>query len=601
MKKILFPLLFFLELYALVIGGLNFYFRIKTYAPLQWGIAYVPFPADGKVLGLTGVLLLLISIPVVLRIKKELLPLICRRGALLLFLFLLPFLPVNFVTILAFIYLLVFVVYRIFSLFDINWLSGEKGGRYALTLAVCGGVAGALYGVWLQQVAYNCLVLPFSDWTVYTLAYRELGESLFSAPLRFFTIGGHFNLLPNMVGAVVFRFRPDIDTIFYLNSFIIYSTIPCAYFTGRSCGVPPWRALLFSLGLLLHFSLANLNTCVFYGYHPNIYLLPLFLLFYGFYVRKKYIPAVVFLILSLLVQETFAVFWFGFGFMLLVFEERRMKITGIVLMLLMIACFLLETRLCMLLDSGEKISQYKQMFHYSNLGGTVPEILLSPVVKPAVFFGELFAAENFYFAGMLFAGFFAAVFSAKLLVMVLPSLAGVFLLNGTDLANVCMQYQVEFAAVLIAAGMTGLSACGKISTSKVTAALAATIAGMFLCGFFTGQLPWGFYNCRVITGKFVDRKMQITELEKLIPPGKTLQTTLSFQAHFAGRNPLESFSGTAVSEKAEYLILPFSDLFVSKKDLRQIVLKLNKSAAWKCLAADPDPQYGVLVFVRTKR
>ena len=140
MKKILFPLLFFLELYALVIGGLNFYFRIKTYAPLQWGIAYVPFPADGKVLGLTGVLLLLISIPVVLRIKKELLPLICRRGALLLFLFLLPFLPVNFVTILAFIYLLVFVVYRIFSLFDINWLSGEKGGRYAFTLAVCGGV-----------------------------------------------------------------------------------------------------------------------------------------------------------------------------------------------------------------------------------------------------------------------------------------------------------------------------------------------------------------------------------------------------------------------------------------------------------------------------
>ena len=157
MKKILFPLLFFLELYALVIGGLNFYFRIKTYAPLQWGIAYVPFPADGKVLGLTGVLLLLISIPVILRIKKELLPLICRRGALLLFLFLLPFLPVNFVTILAFIYLLVFIVFRIFSLFDINWLSGEKGGRYALTLAVCGGVAGALYGVWLQQVAYNCL------------------------------------------------------------------------------------------------------------------------------------------------------------------------------------------------------------------------------------------------------------------------------------------------------------------------------------------------------------------------------------------------------------------------------------------------------------
>ena len=152
MKKIIFPLLFFLELYALVIGSLNFYFRIKTYAPLQWGIAFVPFPADGTVLGLTGVLLLLTVLPVVRRIKKELLPLICRRGSLLLFLFLLPFLPVNFLTILAFIYLLVFVVYRIFSLFDINFLSGEKGGKHAFSLAVCGGIAGAVYGVWLSTV-----------------------------------------------------------------------------------------------------------------------------------------------------------------------------------------------------------------------------------------------------------------------------------------------------------------------------------------------------------------------------------------------------------------------------------------------------------------
>jgi hypothetical protein len=179
--------LFFLELYALVIGVLNFYFRIKKHAPLHWGVAFVPFPADGKVLGLTAIVLLLITIPVIRRVKKELFPLICRRGMLLLFLFLLPFIPVNFLTIIACIYLLVWTVYRIFSLFDINFLSGEKGGKYASCLAVCGGVAGAVYGVWLQQTAYNHLVLPFSDWTVYTLAYRELGEVLFSAPLRLFT------------------------------------------------------------------------------------------------------------------------------------------------------------------------------------------------------------------------------------------------------------------------------------------------------------------------------------------------------------------------------------------------------------------------------
>ena len=86
--------------------------------------------------------------------------------------------------------------------------------------------------------------------------------------------------------------------------------------------------------------------------------------------------------------------------------------------------------------------------------------------------------------------------------------------------------------------------------------------------------------------------MQTAELKKLIPPGKTIQTNLGYQAHFAGRNPLESFSGCTVSETAEYLILPFSDFFVSEKDLQQIALELNKSAAWKCLAVDPGPQRG---------
>ena len=287
--------------------------------------------------------------------------------------------------------------------------------------------------------------------------------------------------------------------------------------------------------------------------------------------------------------------------MLLVFEERRMKIAGFVLMLFAVGCFLLETRLCILLESGEKVSQYQQMFHYSNLGRTVPEILLSPVTKPAVFWGELFAVENFYFAGMLLAGFFACVFSAKLLVMVLPSLAGVFLLNGNDLANICMQYQVEFLAVLIAACMSGLAVCGKRSGTQTSAALAATLTGMVLCGFFTGLLPWGFYNCRIMTGKFVDRKPQISELKKIIPPGKTVQTTLGYQAHFAGRNPVESFSGSRISEKADYLLVPAFDIFVETKDLQQIILNLRKSAAWECVAADPEPRRYVLVFVRIKR
>ena len=155
--------------------------------------------------------------------------------------------------------------------------------------------------------------------------------------------------------------------------------------------------------------------------------------------------------------------------------------------------------------------------------------------------------------------------------------------------------------MLIAAGMSGMACCFKNSGAKASAVLIATLAGMILCGFFAGRSPWGFYNNHVTIEKFADHSEQIKVLKKLIPAGKSIQTTLGYQAHFAGRNPVESFAGTQTSDRADYLIIPSGDIFTEAEVLQKITENALGSKQWKCIAVDPNPQRKAAIFVRVNR
>jgi hypothetical protein len=591
-------LLFIAECLALFSGFMNFFLRVKGVEPVHWLLAIVPSFFSFK-LGAASVFVI-IAFAFLLFRKGNIAKLTeFSLGALPVLLFLPGLLiPLSFFSILFFIAIVSWSVWRIFN--RCGWMipEGEKYAKLCCILTVAASVAGFSWGVWMQFDAWRRLKLVFSDWSVYVQAYQTLGSCLFSQPLKFFNVGGHFNLLPNLIGAFVFEFSPEPSTIFYLNSFVIYSTVPCVWFVLRSLKIAPFHAMLFSLSLLYHFTLANLNSCVFYGYHPNIYFLPLFLLCFGFFVRKNYKTAVSFLLLTLLVQETFAVFWFGTGLMLAICERGKKQKAGIILMLLMIAWFLLVSRVFMRWADTENIKEYQQMFHYSNLGSTIPEILLSPICKPAVFFKELFGIENFYFAGMLLLGSCASLFAARYFIVLAPVFLGVALLNGAVLSNIAMQYQVEFFAMLTAASGVGLAACRKISLHKESALLAAAVTGAVLCGCFAGRLPWGFYSYADSVKSFPDCRENIRRFKEFIPACKTLQTTLKYQAHFIGRNKLLDVSSKEILPEAEYILIPGKDIFISDADLQALIRLLARSGKYKVLVVDKTPGAEALLLTR---
>ena len=599
MKKLLYPLLLFLEISALGSVTIFYYLMIHTVEPVHWLVMTRNAQVENSVILLCQVLFAIIAVFLFRSKNTGLVKNIARGAWPLVLLYGLLFAPPGYWSLIAFTWIVTIAVFLAVRRCGLVLPGMETHGKMMAWISGAAGLAGAAYGMYLQFYGVYHLSLIFSDWSVYVLAYMDMASSFLSAPWKFFNAGGHFNLLPNCVGALLYSMTDEPFAIFVLNSLVIYSAVPCTYFAARSSGLAPLHALIFALGLLMHFSLANLNLCTFYGYHPNIYLLPLFLLFWGFFVRKKYGTAAVFMLLSLMVQETFAVLWFGFGLVLLFFfPPKKMRLSGAALSIAMVGWFFFVTRVLMSWGNAENAAGYQQMFHYSNLGNSIPQILLSPFYRPSVFFNELLAVENFYFALFLLAGFCTSLFYARLMLMLLPPFIGVCLLNNTELSNVAMQYQVEFFVVLAAAAAMGLVKCGNLSRETLSAALTATLCAMLLCGIFAGRFPWSLYSGMMAEKDSCREKAE--HLKKLIPPGAKLQTTLNWQAHFIGRNPLLDFADHKIHPDAEYALLPQRDLFLDADALQKIFRLFAASDDWKVAPFDPISER-VLLLVRVKK
>lgn len=595
----LYPVLFFLELTALASSIGMYCLKIRMVDPVNWLIALLDVKVALKYLVIVPILTGMITYVLFRSRNAKIFYNIVPQGIGLLLLFILLFIPLNIFNVIAFVIITTFSLFRIVNASGIRIPEFPDSHRTMAIMAVIGGLLGAAYGIYVQYYDLYHLTLIFSDWSVYVISYQELAADGFSVPWKFFNTGGHFNLLPNLLGTLLFTITSDPFAIFILNSLVIYSAVPCTYFAARSNGVAPFHSLLFALGLLFHFTLANLNSCVFYGYHPNIYMIPLFLLFWGYFSQKKYLTAAVFVVLSLLVQETFAVFWFGFGLFLTLFYSGKWRLAGAGIMLLMVGWFFFATRVVMSWGDAANAAQYHQMFHYSNLGNSIPEIVLSPFVRTEIFFRELFSIENFYFALMLFISFPAVVFYPKLAVVTILPLLGIFLLNGNLLCNVAMQYQVEVFVVLIAASVSGLACCAKRSVSRTNAVLCGALMAFFVCGSFIGRVPWGFFKGVIKAKAKEDCREKIEKIKSIIPAGSKIQTSYAYQAHFIGRNILYDFSEGKIRSDADYIILPWRDLFMGKEQIDELIGQIRDSEQWNLTSIDSDV-YKAFVLERIK-
>jgi len=433
--------------------------------------------------------------------------------------------------------------------------------RGGLLVSLLLAAIGFFWGFHMQEAAYNRLFLFYSDWGIYAEHYLKLasgGGSLHN----WLVAGGHWNGALNLLMTAALLVSPSPETMFLMNSLLIYSAVPLIYLLGRQLKLPPAVAVAFSLFFLFTPVVSNQPLSLFYSFHPINLLPSCFLLFFLFRERKWRAAAIGVLVFTLFVQETAAVFWFGYAFVLA--AEKKYK-TAAALAVSMAVVFVVLSHWVIpggATGMGANGENYNQMFHFSQLGNTPLEVVLSPVLRPTAFFMTLFAVNNFEFVLFLLLPFvFLLPYYPKLLLAGLPLLAGVILQSSRDLQNVVLQYGVELNCLVIAAAIFGaakLYADG--NRRKLRGALAAALFGVAALFLLAGKSPtYGKYSFSMILERPECDKLMLF-LRSCLPPGETVYAPQRIRAHLLFDNPTRDPKDPAASGSIYILeVLPGTD------------------------------------------
>lgn len=367
--------------------------------------------------------------------------------------------------------------------------------KAAVLVLLIWGVAAA-FGYWSQFQAYITLFFIYGDWSQYAEHYLKL---LQGAPLRAWLAGaGHFNPLVNVVMTGFLALWRAPETIFLVNALVVSSAVPLSFALVRKHGGGPQLALAAALAAALNPALSHQYLGFIYGFHPIAFMVPLML---GYFLAGKSPWRWLLFGASLLVQETAAVFWGGYGFYLLLSGKQRKA--GALLLAVMVCWFFAVGH--WILPWTHDTVQYTQMFHYSALGDSLWEAALSPILRPGAFWKAVLHPLSISFVLLSLAPLWFAVGAAGWKwIAVLPLYAGVCMQDSPHVKTIALQYSMEISVWFLAVtAMTwggkkrapqwwrvGLPA-GNFITGSVGAVLAVTLLGWFLIGY---AVPYGKYS-----------------------------------------------------------------------------------------------------------
>ncbi len=357
----------------------------------------------------------------------------------------------------------------------------ELPEKYGTAIAVAGGVIVAVWGYYLQTRAYDTLHFIWGDWNQYVEHYLHLLSG--KATLVQWCAGaGHWNFGVNLVMTTLLKLWYAPDTVFIVNALCIASVVPLGYWLSRKCNLSSWMSAVLLVLTVFNPVLSNQYLSLFYGFHPIVFFVPLLM---GFFIAReyenRYLMAACFL-LSLLVQETVCIFWAGYAVYLVCCKRWK---SGIALFAAMVGLFFFFSSA--VIPAAHGAENYSQMFHYSQLGSTMGEVLLSPVIRPGAFWGTVFDRSSVCFALAVFVPLlFGIIYKPLMLISILPIFAGVILQSSPDVKSVMLQYGLEctvFAVIVMILNLKRLYP--EVRRPAVCAVLASTL----LCGWMLGMVP----------------------------------------------------------------------------------------------------------------
>lgn len=456
----------------------------------------------------------------------------------------------------------------------------ELPSSYSAVAAALLTIGSVCWSVFLQKSAFNALYLIYGDWGQYAECYMRLASG--GASLKaWLCSAGHFNPLVNLILTGSFLISPSAETVFLVNALVTASAIPLIFILARSNSLS-WNTSLLCAFLAAIFPIYTRQTlCLFYGFHPIIFFIPLLLGFFIARSRNNLWGMGICLVLSLLIQETVAVFWGGWGLYLFFAKKRYWQ--GILFSFAMVVWFAF---LVLFVQPWAAEAQvYAQHFRYAALGHTPVEIALSPFTRPGAFWAAALSPRNALFASIILVPlFFGALSFPALLLTGVPILAGFFVQSSDDVKTPLLQYGVELGTLCFAVAIINLGRLKKgerpcffrkkTRGNLYSGVLVSTLAGVVIAYIFFGfGYKFGLYPGDLYLHK-PDASKVIAFLKKHLPerPARLLAPG-RLRGHFMFDYPTESL--TSAFQKGDWVLLDLHDpVFESPATLEPLRRKL---------------------------
>ena len=369
-------------------------------------------------------------------------------------------------------------------------------------------------GIEYQLSAYNKLIFLYSDWGIYFSGYKQLADAPFESFTQWLSVGNHFNVSVNLIMALAVKLLPKAQTLFVVNSLLLASLIPLVYWFGRTLKMPAVLCALCSAAIAFNPMFSNQHTTLFYGYHPIVFLAPSFILF-CIAKEKRCLGGMIFAgIFMCGIKETVFVFAAGSAFLIPSCKNRWLF--SVAILGITAAIFLLLTHI--ILPNCDNSGHYFQLFQYNSLGKNSVEVLLSPFVSPAAFWGKLFRPGNFSFLLLLLLPFLPAAWKApRFLLAALPVMLGIMLKDCyIDRHNIVQQYGTEISVWFTAAMIYGTSSA--FNRNHLTAGFAAALLTGSMAGYyFVGRTPIGGTYSAAAVRHSPDIRIMREHIKKIIP------------------------------------------------------------------------------------
>ncbi len=493
-------------------------------------------------------------------------------------------LPLKFYTPMLFCLILGITVFRMSILFlprSSFKLTGGISWRTCFLISILLMLIAVYCGFYFQMKAHKSFFLHYMDWAFYLTCFKNYvdGKGLIST-WGYSMLGAHWILTPAFfMIPLVWLFR-SFTAVFILNSLLIYSGAVLLWILARRFRIPPGATLMLALCYVLNPSLSQLNLTLYYGFNPIYFFIPMLFIFFYFFIRKQKIASTLMYLAIIVIKETVAIFWIGFGVVMLFKKKTKL---GLIFIFSSVAYWVLITGFIMPLFHPD--GRYEQAFHYGYLGNSYREIILATILKPHIILAKLFEYQNIYFICLLVLPLFILVLSNPLLLFA-DAIVLVFicLQGGNEVQNIMFQYQTEMLALLFIncivcihqIRVRGYNYWFRFFAAGLPRVKRSILINCCLASILTtSSLGYFFFGKTLILGKssftpieqLPDFTPLVEKIKTVLPENATATMTPRLASHFCLRNDVFMIYSPNLKE---YVLLDLADNGESLETIEKI-------------------------------